>query len=169
MSKFSDICTAYSTSRTTYFEYRDRSFSFAGELIRRYVQYLEIPAERFRFVPLNEEPKPNTTYTLAGAIHLDDDTYWHLGLQIMIFTSSNAYPQQPVLIRFMFKAAEGGYHIRISENDDGHVIHAGNETEFTTFFDFLQLQIRQNFLTGLQCFLEQSAPLRTIGFIQCAS
>lgn len=166
MTKFSDLCTSYKTSRETYFEYRNRSYDFASELIRRYVQFLGIPNEQFRFVPLDEVPKPNTTYTLFGAIHLNDDSFWHLGLQITIFTAPNEYPQQPLLIKFLFKEAENGFRILISEDDPGHIIHLGNESEFLAFFDFLQHTIQQSFETGLQRFLEQSAPLKTIGFIQ---
>ena len=160
---------SYKNSRETYFEYRNRGFNFAGELIRRYVEYLGIPNEQFRFVPLDEDPKPNTTYTLFGAIHLNDDSFWHLGLQITIFTAPNEYPQQPLLIKFMFKASENGYLIRISEDDPGRNISLGNEKEFLAFFDFLQTMIQQSFETGLQRFLEQSAPLRTIGFVQNAT
>ncbi|MBU2840921.1 hypothetical protein HF670_15600 [Acidithiobacillus thiooxidans] len=166
MTKFLDLCNSYKISRETYFKYRDRSFLFARELIRRYADYLGIPEEQLRLVPLNEEPNPNKTYSLFDAIHLNDDSFWHLGLQITIFTAPNQYPRQTLLITFLFKETDSGFRILISEDDPGHIINTGNESEFLAFFDFLQDTIQQNFETGLQRFLDTSAPLRTIGFIQ---
>jgi hypothetical protein len=37
-------------------------------------------------------------------MHLDDDTYWHLGLKIN--TAPNVFPQQELLIIFKFKEKE---------------------------------------------------------------
>ncbi|MDS3859226.1 hypothetical protein RIF25_00255 [Thermosynechococcaceae cyanobacterium BACA0444] len=108
----------------------------------------------------------DTKYTLFGAMHLDDDTFWHIGLQITLFTAPNEYPQQPVLIRFMLKAENDGYRVKITQTDKGHLLHAGNDAEFSGFFNDLQQIIRKNFEVGLQHFLEQSASLRTIGFVQ---
>lgn len=167
MSKFEDLCNSFEKSRNTYFEYRDESFGFAGELISQYVQYLEIPKEQFKFIPLDEQPAPNTTYSLFGATHLNDDTFWHLGLQITLFSDPNTYPHQPILIRFMFKKSKKDiFVVKISEDDEGHLIERGNSPQYVKFFEFLQKQIRSNFEDGLQEFLEQSAPLRTIGFMQ---
>ena len=81
MTKFDTLCTAYKTSRKTNFSYRDEGINFARELIAKYIKFLEVPEDYFRFVPMDETPKSNTTYSLFGAIHLNDDTYWHLGLQ----------------------------------------------------------------------------------------
>jgi len=167
MSKFGELCHAYKVSRDKYFSYRDESFEFARELIGLYTEYLAIPKEQFKFIPLDEEPTPNSTYSLFGAIHLNEDTYWHLGLQITIYTSPNIFPHQPIMIRFMFKKSQDNkYFVKISDSDPGHNIEQGNKPQFIAFFDFLQDQIRSHFEDGLQEFLEQSAPLRTIGFIQ---
>lgn len=167
MTRFDELCFAYRTSREKFFSYREDGFMFAGDLVSRYQKFLGVTNDCFVFVPTDKPAKPETTYTLFGAIHLNDDTYWHLGLQFTLFTAPNAYPQQPVLIVFRFKKiGEKKYHVKISEEDSGHEITCGNEAEFNAFFDFLQQQIVAHFEDGLQEFLEQSAPLRTIGFVQ---
>lgn len=167
MTKFDELCAAYKTSRETYFAYRNDGFKFAMELMSRYKEFLGVQSEYFRFVPADETPKPDTTYTIPGAIHLNDDTYWHLGLLLTLFTAPSEYPQQPVLIVFRFKQISGKkYQLKISEEDTGHEITCGDESQFNMFFEFLQAQIVVHFENGLQEFLEQSAPLRTIGFVQ---
>lgn len=167
MSKFDELCGAYKTSREKYFAYRDESYSFAQALVGGYINYLEVPKEQFKFIPLDKDPEKNTTYTLLGAIHLADDAHWHLGFQIILYSEPNAQPQQPVLIKFMFKkVGDRVFNVKISEDDSGHEIDASSNSDFEGFFDFLQRQIKNHFENSLQDFLEESAPLRTIGFIQ---
>ena len=167
MTNFNTLCSAYKTSRETYFSYRNEGLDFARELIAKYIKYLEVPEDFFRFVPTDETPKPDSTYSLIGAIHLNDDTYWHLGLQLTLFTAPNEYPRQPILIVFRFKKiADSKYEIKISEEDSGNQISPGVESTFNDFFEFLQTQIVASFENDFQEFLEQSAPLRTIGFVQ---
>ncbi len=167
MSKFGELCKSYKTSRDNYFSYRDESVGFARELMDKYIEYLQVPKENFKFVPLDKDPKPDTRYSLFAAIHLNNDSFWHLGLQITIYSALNEFPQQPILVRFMFKKTDKNtFSIKISEQDSGHSICRENESDFSEFFEFLQSQIRDNFENGLQEFLEQSAPIRTIGFVQ---
>lgn len=167
MTKFDELCSAYKKSRENYFSFRDDGFEFARELMSRYKAFLGVPSDYFHFLPTDQPVKPGTTYSIFGAIHLNDDTYWRLGLRLTLFSAPNEYPQQPVLVIFRFKKTdEKKYQVKISEEDLGHEISCGNETEFKAFFEFLQQQIVAHFEAGLQEFLEQSAPLRTIGFVQ---
>lgn len=165
MSKFSELCNSYAMSRTTYFEYRDKSIDFAGALMQRYIAYLEIPEENYRYLPLGNEAKVDTKYSMRAALHLDDDACWHLGLQLTLVAAPNETLRQPVLITFMLQSKGDAYLVRIAESDNGHLIHSGNELDFSKFFDFLQSQIKRHFEGDFQRFLEQSAPMKKIGFI----
>ena len=153
-------------SRATYFAYRDKSVDFAGDLMKRYIAYLEISEENYRYLPLDKEPKVDTKYSMRGALHLDDDARWRLGLQLTLVAASDETARQPVLIAFMFQSEGDAYRVRIAESDNGHLIHSESELDFNRFFNFLQSQIKQHFEGDFQRFLDQSAPMRRIGFIQ---
>jgi len=177
MSKFSDLCSLYKESRETYAECQKRAFKFSVELMERYLNYLDIPNKYFKYVPLKNDPDPQeigrlsqeNNYTVRGATHLKDDTYWHIGLVITVFITENTYPQYPVFIDFKFKEKDNGYIVIITDDHEGYLIHGGNETEFNDLFNFIQIKLQDNFKTGLQRFLEQSEQsLPTIGFIQPA-
>lgn len=140
MTKFDELCTTYRTSCEPHIEYRRNVLDFANDLIRRYKKFLGVPCDFFRVVPADETPNPDTKYTTLSAIHLNDDMYWHFGLQLTL--DPNEYPQHSVLIVFRFKQIEDHrYQLKISEQDAGHEITCGNDSEFSKFFEFLQGQI----------------------------
>lgn len=165
MSKFDELCLSYKTSRENFFSYRDDIQTFAAELIGKYIRYLRIPEKQLKFVPLKKELKANTLYTLFGSIHFNnEDNYWYLGVEITLAFASNDIPEQPVLIRFMFKRTDDDiFLVKLYEQDPGHSININNINDFLVFFDFLQNQIRALFEKTPHEFLESSAPLRTVG------
>jgi len=167
MSKFEDLCKSYKISRKKYFSYQNESYDFARNLVQGYIRYLDIPEEQFKFIPLDKEPKAGTNYTIFGAIHLAEDSFWNLGMQITLYSAPNEFPHQPVLIRFKFKKkSENVFVVKISDEDKEHSINIDSDNDFNDFYDYLQAQIQSHFEDGFQKFLEQTAPLRTIGFNQ---
>ena len=103
MSKFEELCQSYSDARNKYIRFRDECFDFAAQLIKGFVDYYEIPSEQVKIVPTHEEVKPNTVYSIRGAMNLDDDTYWHLGLILNFYVRPGVSTEQPFLHIFKIK------------------------------------------------------------------
>ncbi len=103
MSKFEELCNAYAKSRNDYFSYQDESFKFASSLINNFIDYLEVPEEQIKYIPTNIEPVKDMIYTIWGSIHLDKDTFWHLGVLLTLYEKPNIFPHQPIKIEFLFK------------------------------------------------------------------
>lgn len=164
MSKFSEMCQAYANSRQTYFEYRERCYSHFMKLGFGFAGYCEIPESQVRFIPLKEEYKSDRQYTLAGATHLDEDTYWHLGIKITLYEDPSTYPQQAMLIRLCVKELNGKIFVRIGLNDKPVEIDLSDETQCVALYENIINQIKAAFQNELQAFLEKSSPLKKIGF-----
>ena len=92
VTKFDELCAAFAESRSKFFKYRDECLGLATKLISGLVQYLEIPRDCVSFVPLDKEPEPDRQYHIIGAMHLDDDTFWHVGVQLRIYEAPNVSP-----------------------------------------------------------------------------
>ena len=164
MSKFEELCKSYKTSRENFLSNKDDSYSFAATLVENYIRYLQIPRECLKFLPLNKQIKPNTTYTLFGSIHFDEDGFWHLGVQITIRTVQEDIPEQEVLICFMFKKiGPDRFLVKLYSKDSGHLIDIGNYQDYTVFFDFLQQEITALFDETRHEFTETVSPLKTLG------
>ncbi|ATM05101.1 hypothetical protein [Raoultella planticola] len=166
MSKFEEICAAYKVSRDNFHAYRNRSMDFALSLGHKYIQYLGITKENFRWVPEQDSSTEKEGFTIPGAMHLDDDTYWHLGLKIKIFTAPNVFPQQELLIIFKFKEKEEKvFEVMIDNVDKKHDIEIWIDASYTVFFNHLQEVILAMYQDGLDNFLASQQENRKIGFI----
>lgn len=167
MSKFKEICTAYKVSQDNFNAYRNRSMDFALSLGHKYIKYLGITKENFRWVPVQDTSTEDEGFTIQGAMHLDDDTYWHLGLKIKVFTAPNALPQQRLLIIFKFKQKEKDtFEVMVDGYDKKHIIATDGDASYTVFFNHLQKIIMSLYEDDLDNFLATQKENRTIGFIQ---
>ncbi|MCZ3467590.1 hypothetical protein LRS20_01550 [Klebsiella pneumoniae] len=166
MSKFEEICAAYKVSRDNFHAYRNRSMDFALGLGNKYIQYLGIASENFRWVPPSEPSTEKSGFTIPGAMVLDDDTYWHMGLKIKIFTAPNVFPQQELLIVFKFKEKEEKvFEVMIDGVNNKHDIETYSDASYTVFFNHLQKVILAMYQDDLDDFLASQQEKRTIGFI----
>ncbi len=166
MSKFEEICAAYKVSRDNFHDYRNRSMDFALGLGNKYIQYLGIASENFRWVPPSEPSTEESGFTIPGAMVLDDDTYWHMGLKIKIFTAPNVFPQQELLIVFKFKEKEEKvFEVMIDGVNKKHDIETYSDASYTVFFNHLQKVILAMYQDDLDDFLASQQEKRTIGFI----
>ena len=53
-----------------------------NQFVNGFIKYCQIPTGMFRLVPLDEQPKEGTQYSVIGASHLGEDGYWHAGSRI---------------------------------------------------------------------------------------
>jgi hypothetical protein len=164
MSKFEELCRAYAVSRKNYFDYRDACLNFAKDLVWGMVDYFKCPREQVKFIPLKEDIKPNTIYGLLGAMHLDDDTFWHLGFGLTLYVSPNIFPQETALLRFLVKKVDDCFVVKLGIGGDEFRIHKDQLDELTTFYDYVFEQIEESYEKELQRFLEQEETSRKIGF-----
>lgn len=163
MSKFDELCRSFAEARRQYSAYRDEHFRFADRLIRGLIEYFEIPQSQIRYVPTDEEVKTNDQYTLLGAMHLDNDTFWHLGVIITFFDKPDRFPKQPVLFVFRMKQKSDKFIIQNNPQDKEHIIDPNSREDFIRFYDSLFDSINNYF--SLQAFLEKEQPEpRRIGF-----
>lgn len=114
MSKFNQLVGAYQESAQRTIAYKDLCRRFASILVDRFVKHFEVPRERIDFLPLDKHPEQGKTYTLVGAMHWDDDGFWHLGI-VLKLTDLGAFPAENVLIRICIKGVNGRFVVRMGK------------------------------------------------------
>ena len=164
MSKYDELCTAYASSRKAYMDYRDGCFAFAQAVVEALVRYLEVPDGRVRLVPVNREPDPEALYSLAGAMHLDEDTYWHLGAVVDLGDPSGAFPPQSVLVRVLLKRCDEGFCLRLGQEEEDLTVRDGFPQDMAAVTEHIFETIKSSYEQGLQQFLGQQEDTRKIGF-----
>lgn len=166
MSKFEEMCGAYAESRKHWFSYRDRCSDAMRRLVGGFIKYCEIPEDQVKFVPVNGEDREGKTFSLLGAMHVEDKGFWQMGIQITLFEKPNQFPHQPILIVLGVKDLDGKLRVMVGKDGEAHSINLDDEMQVVGLYDQLVLRVKKFFGESLQEFLEKSAPLKTIGFIQ---
>jgi hypothetical protein len=164
VTKFDELCQAYATSRKNYFDYRDTCRDFINRLVKKTIKYLEIPEEQCKVIPLNQEVKDQCDYSISEAMHLDKDTFWHIGIQITLYEEPDIVPRQPVLIWLMIKKNDGSFLVKLGPTSQDFMIRPNEEEDYIHFIDTVFLSIKDSFELELQHFLEGEEKTRRIGF-----
>ncbi|MCI4032743.1 hypothetical protein MRP04_19950 [Dickeya dianthicola] len=171
MSKFTELCKGYEDFRNEFGKVRVDMYGFSSKLVGHYLNYLGISFEsnaEYRLIPLEGVVKEDTNYAPAGATHLGDDGYWHLGFLLTIYISKNTYPQQKIKIHFKFlKDYEGKYILLVDELNCKAVINNVDDlNEFIPVFDGVQDGILRFNLSGIDFLYGKNVKMSSIGFIQ---
>jgi|SRR6266853_2103981 len=163
MSKFDEMCSAYTNARNEWQKYRDLCFQYLGILAGGFIAYCGIPESYVSFVPLNEEPVENRVYSLPGATHFDDDGFWSLGLLITLFEKPNVFPHRTVLIPLFLKEEGRKVLVRIGRDGNLTEIQIDNESERNRLYDRIVDTVKRYFANGLQRAIEKPGALK-VGF-----
>ena len=163
MTKFDELCQAYANSRKNYFNYQSSCHEFISRLIKKIIKYLEIPEEQVKVIPLHQEAKDQCDYSVTEAMHLEDDTFWHIGLLITLY-AEDSLPRQPVLIWLITKRNNDLFLVKLGPASKEFAVHPNEEQDYINFIDHLFLNIKDSFELGLQHFLEGQENTRRIGF-----
>ncbi len=126
MSKYEEIIVSYSNARKAFYAYEDTCRNFARDLIMGMIEYFEWPQDReITYIPLGEELDPNNKfYALAGAMRMDQQSFWHFGVELTVSEPSGAYPLSLVMSffikkvgpYFIVKLGPDGQEVKIPEN-----------------------------------------------------
>ena len=169
MSKFTELCSAYTEFQNKLSDTRLAAFNFSSLVIKNYLDYLGIDnVETYKLIPLDKDEKLNTKYTPAGATHLGGDGFWHLGFVLTVYKDSNTYPQSPFQIDFKFrKNDDGSYTFGVDSIDFATKITSlSNSNEFTPVFDKIQECILGHFKEFEDFLVGKHDKMSSIGFIQ---
>lgn len=164
MSKFEEICQAYSDARHTFNKYEETCREFARELVFGMVDYLEWPQDQeITYIPLGEAFDPsNRFYALAGAMRMDDESFWHFGVELSVHDQGRSYTRSFVLSFFIKKVGEN-FIVKLGKNGRELRIPEGARGQLEPFYEAVFVQIKNFFAKDYLKAL--TGPEREFGFI----
>jgi len=147
MSKFEEICQIYYKARRNFLEYEETCRSFARELVYDMIDYFEWPRhQEITFIQLGEEINPsNRFYALAGAMRMDDESFWHFGVELTVEEPTGSYPQ-PFLLSFFVKKVGQHFIVKLGPKGSEIKIHQDRRGELKPFYDAVFVQIAEFFV-----------------------
>ncbi len=154
MPGYQDLRKAFASGRQKYADYHTECIHLGGGLVTALRAYLGCPPEALTLRPLNLEPEDGAHYTVPGSMHLDDDTYWHLGVVLTVYEAPDIFPQEDVQLRFRFKKFPGYYEVRLAEfPDEFRIMDPRAPEQFKPLFELLAQTLIDKYENGLQQFL----------------
>lgn len=165
MTRFEGLCQSYKISQQKYREYEKACEGFIQELYGGFITYAEIPRGQVRLIPLHKEATKGSLYSAMGAMNLENDTYFHLGLELTVYLAPKTFPQQGLLLHLRIKQNKEGFVVKITSDDEPTCVRAGNQQDLEGIYNKILDLITDHFENGLQKFLDGTPdPIARIGF-----
>ncbi|MCP4427781.1 MAG: hypothetical protein GY803_25125 [Chloroflexi bacterium] len=154
MSKFEEVCQTYQKSRLQFRDYENTCRDFARSLVDGIIDHFEWPhSQEITYIPLGEEINPNDRfYALAGAMRMDDESFWHFGVELTAEEPGGSNPL-PFLMSFFIKKAGPHFIVKLGQQGKEIRIHEdkqGKQDELTPFYDVVFRQILHFFTKEYQ-------------------
>lgn len=163
MTRFEELCASYATARKNFFGYREACWGIASTLVKGMIEYFQCPEDVVTLVPLNEEVTPGR-YTIPGAMHFADDSFWHLGVKFRIYQAPNTHPQEEFLIDFHIKKLNDFFLVKMGPDSAEFKVHADRKEEFEEIYAWLYKRLKEYHAEGYQRMIEGEAAQIKIGF-----
>ncbi len=146
-SKYDEISLNYRQSRKTFLDYQRECQIFARDLVDGMVEYFEWPQEQeITYIPLGEELDPNNRfYAISGAMRMDQELFWHFGLELTVQEPGGAHPM-PFLLSFFIKKIGPHFVVKLGSKSKEIRIHEDRRSDLAPFYDAVYVQI-MNFFT----------------------
>jgi hypothetical protein len=164
MSKFKELCHFYSVSRKNYFDYWRECADFATDLIERMKKYFDMPDSNLSFVPLRDKPEYGKTYSAKESMHLEQDTFWYMGLVLTLCGEIEKQPEETLVLPLLIKRFEGNYTVKLGQEGEAFEMKKDDTENNHAFYDYVYDQIKNTYKDRLHKFLDGAQSERRIGF-----
>src|ERR1035437_3990020 len=149
MTKYEELCEALQQSTKDSMKYREKSMLFVGGLLTGFVSYIGAPPDRVKYLP--PEPRdPNTIYTPAGAVKLQEDGWWEAYVQLTL-----VYPELKALFLFRTRIEADTFTVRVGDSERTHAVLDGDATALEPIYEEAFTGAKEYFTGGLQRFLDE--------------
>jgi len=165
MSKYGELCEAYSVARKNYFDYWNECADFVTDLMNGLRAYFEMPPENLKFIPLKDKPEFGKSYSAKESMILEQDTFWYVGVMMKLCSIEEDQPEETLIAPLLVKKTDGSFTIKLGPQSQEFHLNKDNQNDYHAFYDFVFNQIKENYKDRLHKFLEKIQSERRIGFV----
>lgn len=165
MTKFSDLCTAFTTARIGFKKYENDCQEFAVDIWNKMLEHFEIPPSQISLYKFDEYGEfERIDPPLICAMRLRSDSYFEFGIGITLYESPNTYPHETVILPIHVSIdTDGNNKAKLGEEGKIHVIDRANNQHFKDFLDNIFESVNASYSQGLTDMRDKNT-FRKIGF-----
>jgi hypothetical protein len=150
-TRYQDLCQAFDDARKRFKDYRSDCVFFASQFARQLAENLGGPRDLVSFEPAGGMRQGDGPVTIEEAMHLDEDTYWHLGLRLRLATDKAA---DEIRLHVRFKKIEKLYVVNLFGHEDFELAEP-SPTALQPVFSELYQSVKRHYDDGLRLFLDR--------------
>lgn len=165
MSKYEELVNTYHKAQQYFIEYRNSCLDFANAFWTKMMDYFEVPENLRVLYFVDEEGEfEMVPPKMANALDLRDDSYYQVGIGITLKQGDTSRAQETIQMALLFKKVGDDFHVRLSDEENDHIISPDDDRSMKAYFDFLFNIIMQSYQSGLQEFDTDKEGVKKIGF-----
>lgn len=165
MTKYQELCSIFTKARNKYFDNRRACLNFTTNFIGGLTNFLQCPEEQVKIFPFEGEREPGFTYTIAGEMKLDNNSFWHLRIGIELHQDSDILPYDIITFPIFIKKPNDHFILKLGSEGERFEIHDNDEDEFKSVFEQIFKKIKDIYEQDIQKFNEQKNTVKKMGFI----
>jgi hypothetical protein len=149
-TRYQELTRSLEEARKRYSDYRSDAVFFAATFARGLTDYLAGPRDLVAFEPPPGAPEADGV-DVERSIHLDEDTYWHLGLRLRLASDKAS---DAVRIEVRFKKVESRYLVNLFGHEDFELTEP-TPMALEPVYAELFASMKRHYDDGLRLFLDQ--------------
>ena len=147
---YQDLCHSLEEARKRSRDYRSDCVFFASQFARQLVEHLGGPRDLVSFEPTEGARMGDGPVTIEEAMHLDEDTYWHLGMRIRLESDKAS---DEIALQVRFKKIEKLFVVNLFAHEDFEIAEP-SPTALLPIFRELCDSVKRHYEDGLRLFLD---------------
>ncbi len=168
MSKFIELCQAFTSARKVFTQYEQECKELAMELWYNMVAYYEIPIDKVSLYNVNTAyhnfEKIASPDDLVLALHQDAYFEFGIGVTLHELPKVHPYPRNTIILPFFLSIDDDG-RCKLQFGDQGKdfLVQKGSPASYQPFLDYIFTILKAEYEQGLANMKIQNT-VRTIGF-----
>lgn len=165
MSKYQELCKAFSIARNNFTQYQEECHLFAQDFWSELIKYFKIPKGRILLHFIDEYGEIETTeLPIINAMQLRNDAFFEFGIGITLCEKGNSKINETFILPIHTAIdTEGTHKIRLGEYGSIYKIDTQKKDRYKDFLDALFNSVQSSYLEGLTEIRSKNT-LRRIGF-----
>jgi hypothetical protein len=148
-TRYQELCQALTEAKDRFAGYRSECVLFAATFARGLVEYLGGPRDLVAYVPKGEPGAG--PIDVEDALHLGEDTYWHLGLRLKLVQGKAS---DTLNLEIRFKKLESRYVVNLFGHEDFELAELTTDA-IRPVYEELFSSIKRHYDDGLRLFLDK--------------
>jgi hypothetical protein len=150
-TRYQDLCHALDDARKRFKDYRSDCVFFASQFTRQLAENLGGPKDLVSFEPTGGLRQGDGPVTIEEALHLDEDTYWHLHMKLHLAAGKAT---DEIQLHVRFKKIEKLYVVNLFGHEDFELAEP-SPAALEPIFAALYLSVKRHYEDGLRLFLDK--------------